>query len=187
MDVESRDVAAFPKEDTRKLFYIQNYEWALKMTFRYLGEYEAAVATVHDTFLRLFQSKGEEVGLANRQSQPFDGERVKKIFVGAAVSAALQRAEDTIPVHPEHARTYLRELVVCDNSGADLSKYRNAIAQVLSLPLYPRLAYNICVIESYSEDESATLLRINKSEVAAHVQTARTLLKNAMTAIDPDQ
>jgi DNA-directed RNA polymerase specialized sigma24 family protein len=186
MAIESRNVATFPKEDTRKLFYVQNYDWALKMTFRYLGEYEAAVATVHDTFLRLFQSKREKVGRANRQGQPLDGKWEKKIFVKAAVNAALQEAEDTIPVRAGHVQTYFRELAVCESRAADLSKYRNAIAQVLLLPLYPRLAYNLLVGESFSVDETAALLGINESEVADHVQTARTLLKNAMTAIDPD-
>jgi len=187
MVIESQNVAAFPKEETRKLFYIQNYEWALKMTFRYLGEYETAVATVHDTFLRLFQSEAERVGLPNLQGRPFDGIQVNKIFVRAAVDAALHGTEDTILIRAGHVRTYLRELAVCDNKGADLSKYRNAIVQVLLLPLYPRLAYNLCIIESYSPNETATLLGINESEVVDHVQTARTLLKNAMTAIDRDQ
>jgi DNA-directed RNA polymerase specialized sigma24 family protein len=186
MDIESQNVATFPMEDTRKLFYVQNHDWALKMTFRYLGEYQAAVATVHDAFLRLFQLKGEKVGRANRQGQPFDGKWAKTIFVRAAVNAALQGAEDTIPLRAGHVRTYLRELAICESRAADLSKYRNAIAQVLLLPLYPRLAYNLCVSESFSGDETAALLGINESEVADHVQTARTLLKNAMTGIDPD-
>jgi hypothetical protein len=192
MVIESQNAATFPKEDNRRLFYVRNYDWALKMTFRYLGEYEASVATVHDTFLRLFQSKGDIVGQANRQGQLFegqllDGTPLKKRFVRAAVNAAIRGGDDTIPVRAAHVRTYLRELAVCDSKTADVSKYCNAIAQVLLLPLYPRLAYNLCVIEGFSGDETAALLGINESEVADHVQTARTLLMNAMNAIDTNR
>jgi DNA-directed RNA polymerase specialized sigma24 family protein len=83
-------------------------------------------------------------------------------------------------------RTYLRELAVGESKGAHLPEYRDAIAQLLLLPLYPRLAYNLCVIEGCAGDETAALLGIDESEVAFHVQTARTLLKNAMKEIDPE-
>jgi DNA-directed RNA polymerase specialized sigma24 family protein len=53
---------------------------------------------------------------------------------------------------------------------------------LLLLPLYPRLAYNICIIEGCSVNEAAGLLGLNESQVAGHVQEARTLLKNIMTA-----
>jgi len=185
MIIASQYITTSPQGDTRRLFYVQNYEWALKMTFRYLGNYEVAVATVHDSFLRLFQSIGEGIGLPNPHGQPSDRRRVKEIFIKAAVNAALQgAAEDTTPVRAGYAQAYLRELAVCDDEGADSSRYRNVIAQVLLLPLYPRLAYNICVIEGCSGKEAAGLLGINESQVAGHVQKARTLLKNAVTLID---
>lgn len=139
MVIESRNAGIVSREDNRRLLFVQHYDWALKMTFRYLGEYEAAVATVHNAFLRLFQSDG--------RGQLFDRKPLEKIFVRAAVNAALQRGDDTIPAREGHAKTYLRQLAVCDSKTADLSKYRNAIGQLLLLPLYPRLAYNLCVVE----------------------------------------
>lgn len=163
----SRDISTFPQEDTRRVFYAQNYEWALKMTFRYLGSYEAAVATVHHTFLNLFRSAEQGI--------------VKAIFIKAAVDAALQReAQDTIAVRAAHAQTYLRDLAVWVGDGANSSEYRNAIAQLLLLPLLPRLAYNICIIDGCSDTEAAGLLGISERQLAGHVQKARTLLRNAM-------
>jgi DNA-directed RNA polymerase specialized sigma24 family protein len=174
----SQDITTFPLGDSRRLFYLRNYEWALKMTFRYLGEYEVAVATVHDTFLRLFRSMGQ----ANLYGQTSDGRWVKEIFIKAAVNAALQGAAlDTTPIRAGHAQTYLWELTGRDGEEAGPSKYRNAIAQLLLLPLYPRLAYNICIIEGCSGNEAARLLGITESQVTGHVQKARALLKNTMT------
>lgn len=166
-----QDMASFTAGDTRKSFYLQNYEWALKMTFRYIGNYEIAAEAVHDTFVRMFRSmEPERWG--------------KAVFIKAAVEAALQgAAQDTIPARARKRQSYLGELAVPDAVGADLSTYRDVIAQLLLLPLYPRLAYNICMIEGYFDKEAAGLLGINEGEVAGQVQVARTLLKNALTAI----
>lgn len=193
MVIASQDITTFSQGgDARRLFYTGNYEWALKMTFRYLGKYEVAVATVHDTFLRLFRLIGQGKVPANPHGHfphgylPHghlpDGRWVKDVFIKAAVNAALQgAAQDTTPVREGNVRTYLLELAVWDDERAEPSKYRNDITQLLLLPLYPRLAYNICVIEGCSIGEATGLLGINESQVAGHVQKARTLLKNAMT------
>jgi len=171
MAIVTQDMAGFTSGDPRKSFYLRNYEWALKMTFRYIGNYEVAAEAVHDCFLRLFRSMEQE-------------RWTKAFFIKAAVDGALQgAAQDTIQARARKAQTYLRELAVPNGEGADPSNYRAVIAQVLLLPLYPRLAYNICIIEGYTGKEAAGLLGITESEVAEHIQIARTQLKNAMVSI----
>src|SRR6202000_178970 len=107
---------------------------------------------------RLFRMMGQRTEPTTPHDRLSDGTWVKEVFIKGAVNGALQdTAQDSHPAREGNVQTYLRELAVWDDEGVDPSKYRGMIAQLLLLPLYPRLPDNICTFQGRSRGEAAAL------------------------------
>lgn len=174
----------------RKL-YERHYAFALRLAFRYLGDYEEARTAVYDTWHRLFNSRGRRIA-----------------GVGAAVFREhLQRELVEVVVAPMRQREPAgrRGMAEADGSGgsaattaagadiwdmpfggrerAEAEGYRSLILQLIGLPPSLRLIFNLRVIDGYSSAEAAILLGIETTAVESQLSCARSILRGKINNI----
>ena len=173
--------------ECQRVLYLRNYGWALRIVFRYIGEYEEAREVVHNSFVRLFRSfdqvwqgEGETIE-ARLPGWMRDG------VVYAAVDWVRKRSGLEGIVSGEGGE--LQEIWSESPSGEDTNervRYKALIIQLVVLPEALRLAFNLVVIDGYTPGKAAALLGISERRLARNLKKARYKLRAADKSEDSE-
>jgi DNA-directed RNA polymerase specialized sigma24 family protein len=155
---------------------LRYYGFALKIVYRYVADYSAAVRLTNETMIKLFRSFS---GLKARPHMTLEnsfGCWMKDAFILAVVAWSLSPDRDKVPTAtmvPSDADVWA---TVAPENFPDLQQYRILISRLVSLPLSHRLIFNLCVIDRYPADEVARLSDMKVKRVACKLSEARSML-----------
>jgi RNA polymerase sigma factor (sigma-70 family) len=161
----------------QKLLYEQFYGYALKIAFRYVYKYDAAVDVANDGFVKLFR----HIGKFRYETGDFP-ERVlmgwiKRIVINTSIDA-LRKNNMTPEIGgiPE----YVWE-VADDSQHADrLLLYKDLVSHIKNLPPMYRIVFNMFVIDGCTHFEIASTLGISVGTSKSNLSRARGVLQKIL-------
>ncbi len=165
----------------QRIIYNHYRGYALKIVFRYIYRYERAVDVVNDGFVKLFKNFEKfEVGDDTDHEKKFMG-WFKRILVNTAIDE-LRRGNmlPEIGGIPEHVWE------IRDNSqNADqLLLYKDLIVLIKELPPTCRVVFNLYVIDGYTHNEIAGMIKIPVGTSKSNLSRARGILQNRIKKME---
>ena len=154
------------------------YDYAMKISFRYVSRQEEAEELVNESFIKLFKN-----------IQQFDGTRagetealLKGWFKRIVVNTCIDHLRRT------HLKLVNQEIseeseTFADNqeSGVDKLMYREIIEAIKKLTPVYRTVFNLFVIEGYSHEEISNMLNISIGASKSNLSKARHNLRKIIT------
>ena len=166
---------------SQRLLYESYYGYALKLAFRYVYRYEAAVDVVNDSFVKAINGfhlfRVEDGGAAE---QLFKG-WFKRIVINTAIDA-LRKKQMT----PEIGGIPDNVWDIADNSQ-DIEKlllYKDLIILIKKLQPEYRAVFNMYVIDGYSHLEISDILNIPIGTSKSRLSRARSVLQESLKKIE---
>jgi RNA polymerase sigma factor (sigma-70 family) len=165
--------------ECQRLFYLKYYGFALKIVYRYMADYPAAIRLTNEVMIKIFRSFSGFKRLEHIALKDSFGRWVKDAFIQAVVgwSRSQERGEVQAPV-PDHTEADIWDMAAADDV-ADAQSYRTLISRLLSLPLSHRLIFNLCVIDGYTADEVAGISGMRVERAERYLSEARTMLRDS--------
>jgi RNA polymerase sigma factor (sigma-70 family) len=165
--------------ESQRLLYSQYYGFALKIVYRYLGDYSAAKRLTNEAMIKVFRSFTRFKALEHMALECSFGRWMKDAFIRAVVGWSRSQDWDEVPpaalVHTDAdiwAPAAAEDL-------ADAELYRILITRLVSLPLSHRLIFNLSVIDGYTAGEVARLSGMRVKRVEHYLSEARCILHDS--------
>jgi RNA polymerase sigma factor (sigma-70 family) len=166
---------------SQRLIYENYYGYALKLAFRYVYRYEAAVDVVNDSFVKVINSFHLfRIEDADAAEQLFMG-WLKRIVVNTAIDALRKKQ-----MAPEIGGIPDSVWDIADASQ-DIEKlllYKDLIILIKKLQPEYRAVFNMYVIDGYSHLEISEILNIPIGTSKSRLSRARDLLKESLKEIE---
>jgi RNA polymerase sigma-70 factor (ECF subfamily) len=168
------------RESQRQL-YLLYYGSALKIVYRYVADYSAAIRLTNETMIKIFRSF---TGFKARKDMTLEnsfGCWMKDTFIRAVVRWSLSPDQDEAPAVatiPTDADIWTPAVA---EDLQDTQLYRILISRLVSLPLSHRLIFNLCVIDRYPAGEVAILSNMKVKRVERKLSEARSILRYSKT------
>jgi RNA polymerase sigma-70 factor (ECF subfamily) len=166
---------------SQRLLYESYYGYALKLAFRYVYRYEAAVDVVNDSFVKVINSFHLfRIEDADAAEQFFMG-WVKRIVVNTAIDA-LRKKQMT----PEIGGIPDCVWDIADTSQdiEKLLRYKDIVILIKKLQPEYRAVFNMYVIDGYSHLEISEILNIPIGTSKSRLSRARDLLQESLKEIE---
>jgi RNA polymerase sigma factor (sigma-70 family) len=166
--------------ESQRLLYLQYYGFALKVVYRYMGDYSAAIRLTNETMIEVFRSlSGFRVPGHIALERSF-GRWMKDAFIRAVVGWSRSRDRSEVPAAaPLQSDPDIWDAAAAKEDLADAPLYRILMTRLLSLPLSHRLVFNLCVIDGYSAADVAGLSGMKVKRVERYCSEARSMLRNS--------
>ena len=184
-DVSTEDLVLLIKgclrqdRNSQHLLYLKYYGFALKIVYRYMGDYPAAIRLTNEVMIKVFRSFSDFKGLEHIALKHSFGRWIKDIFIQAVVGWSQSKERSEIPAtSSDQTETDIWDMATADDV-ADARLYRTLISQVLSLPLSHRLIFNLYVIDGYTADEVAGISGMRVERAERYLSEARTMLRDS--------
>jgi DNA-directed RNA polymerase specialized sigma24 family protein len=162
--------------ESQRLLYLQYYGFALKIVYRYVADYSAAIRLTNETMLKVFRSFSDFKVLKHMNLEISFGCWMKDIFIRAVVRWSLTPDRGKVPgVTTIHTDWDVWAPAAADDLP-DTELYRILISQLGSLPLCHRIIFNLCVIDRYPASEVARLSDMKLNKVERKLSEARSML-----------
>ena len=166
---------------SQRLLYETYYGYALKLAFRYVYRYEAAVDVVNDSFVKAINGfhlfKIEDTDAAEHLFRGW----LKRIVVNTAIDA-LRKKQMT----PEIGGIPDSVWDIADNNQ-DIEKqllYKDLIILIKKLQPDYRAVFNMYVIDGYSHLEISEILNIPIGTSKSRLSRARDVLQESIKEIE---
>ena len=158
----------------QKKIYERYYGYALKITFRYINQFDKAAEIVNDGFVKIFRSIHKfELPESEQLERVWLG-WMKKIMINTAIDEFRRsRLKPETVSLPDYIRN-MQDNHQCTDSNL---LYKELIWQVKKLPHSYKLAFNMYVIDGFSHQEIADKLGISIGTSKSNLAKARILLK----------
>jgi DNA-directed RNA polymerase specialized sigma24 family protein len=147
------------------------YGFALRLAFRYIGNMEKALAVTRDVLTRMNQ---ENISINSEASYP----RIQQLLINTSIFEALRSKNPVANTHPD-----IWEMPDDKEAREQAIFYRDLILLLISLPLLPRLLYNLCGIDGWPPAKAAVRLGISPSRAKTLLAKTRTMLKKKIKEI----
>jgi RNA polymerase sigma-70 factor (ECF subfamily) len=165
--------------ESQRLFYSRYYGFALKVVYRYMGDYTAAIRLTNEAMVQVFRSFPGFKILEHMALKSSFGRWLKDVFIQAVVGWSRSQDWDGVPAAVPVADADIWAPAAADNT-ADAQLYRILITRLVSLPLSQRLVFNLYVIDGYSAGEVAKLSGMRVKRVERCLSEARSMLHSAL-------
>lgn len=157
----------------QKVLYDRYRGFALKIVYRYVFRYEKARDVVNDGFVKVFSSMP-----AFHSENPPDTEKllmgwISRIMINTAIDE-LRRVR-LLPV--THHLEEVWDIPDNGQNAAQAMMYRDLILLLNRLPHQYRVVFNMFVIDGYSHQEIADILRISAGTSKSNLSRARILIQ----------
>jgi RNA polymerase sigma-70 factor (ECF subfamily) len=163
--------------ESQRLLYLQYYGFALKIVYRYVADYSAAIRLTNETMLKIFRSFSGFKALKHMTLENSFGRWMKDAFIRAVVRWSLSPDRGEVPsVTVVHTDEDVWDPAVAEDFP-DTQQSRILISRLVSLPLSHRLIFNLCVIDRYPADEVARLSDMRVKRVERKLSEARSMLR----------
>lgn len=157
----------------QKFFYEKFYGYALKIVFRYIYRYDNARDVVNDGFVKIFRS------IVTFECNDTDLEKVlmgwmKRIMVNTAIDEL--RKQNMMP-EIGGMPDYIWEEPDKSAAADQTVLYKELISEIKNLPPSYRTVFNMYVIDGFSHQEIAAMLRISVGTSKSNLSKARVHLQ----------
>jgi RNA polymerase sigma-70 factor (ECF subfamily) len=158
----------------QKILYQKYYGYALKIVFRYIYHYDAAVDVVNDGYVKLFKNFSKF-----RCEEPENMEMIlmgwiRRIMINTAIDQLRKnKLSPEIGGIPE----YVWEQTDRSANPDQALLYKDVIIAVKQLPPAYRIVFNMFVIDGCSHHEIAEALGISTGTSKSNLSKARVLLQ----------
>jgi RNA polymerase sigma-70 factor (ECF subfamily) len=161
----------------QKTVYEQYRGYALKIVFRYIYNYNDAIDVVNDGFVKLFTHFQKfEFG------KDLDNEKIlmgwiRKIMVNTSIDQLRKRkmVMETGEI-PEH----IWNLSDKTHNSDQQILYKELIVMIKKLPPNYRVVFNLYVIDGFSHNEIAKILKISSGTSKSTLSRARAILQQSL-------
>ena len=163
------------KRKYQKLLYEQYYDFALKIVFRYIYNYEEAAEVTNDGFVKFFSGIEKFIIEKEGNLAKMLGGWIRRIMVN--VSIDLLRKKMMLPEIggiPENVWNRHDE----SPSAEQMIIYKELVILIKNLPPDYRIVFNMHVIDGYKHIEIAEILGIPVGTSKSTLMRARALMKN---------
>ncbi len=158
----------------QKLLYDKYYEFALKIVFRYIYNYEEATEITNDGFVKFFLKIEKFISDKEGDIEKMIGGWIKRIMVNCAID--LLRTKMLLPeIGGIPDRVWNFESKVA--SAEQLMIYKELITLVKKLPPKYRIVFNMYVIDGYKHIEISEVLGIPVGTSKSNLTRARALMQ----------
>ncbi len=161
----------------QKYLYEHYYGYCLKIVFRYISRYDKAVDVVNDGFVKVF-NKLETFRI------PPDN-KTEMVFMGWIKTIMIHTAIDKL-----RRDSFLPEIGITDEGvwvedhggRSDQSVlYKELMMAVRNLPPAYRTVFNLYIIDGYTHNEIAAMLKIAEGTSKSNLSKARAILQQTLT------
>jgi RNA polymerase sigma-70 factor (ECF subfamily) len=174
---KTEDILQGCKEGNRKsqkILYEKYYEFALKIVFRYIYNYEEAVEITNDGFVKFFSRISSFVAEKEGNLEKMLGGWIKRIMVNSAID--LLRKKMLLPEIggiPDH----VWKIEETSPSAEQQMVYKELIMLIKKLPPEYRIVFNMHIIDGYKHIEIAEILGIPIGTSKSNLTRARALMQ----------
>lgn len=161
----------------QKVLYERYRDYALRIVFRYIYRYDAAVDAVNDGFVKLFNHFHKfEKGTDADNEKIFAG-WMKKIMIN--VSIDYLRRSNMLPEIGGISKD-VWELSKNKDDADQTMLYNDLIVLIKELPPAYRIVFNLYVIDGYSHIEIAAMINTTAGNSKSTLSRARELLRKSI-------
>lgn len=158
----------------QKILYEKYYDFAIKIVFRYIYNYEEALEVTNDGFLKFFlqieKFRCEEATDIDKLLPGW----IKKIMINTSIDLLRKKMlQPEIGGIPD----YIWDLKDKSTSADQMIIYKDLIKLVKKLPPSYRIVFNMHVIDGYNHFEIADSLGIPVGTSKSHLLRARALMQ----------
>ncbi len=163
------------KRKYQELLYEQYYDFALKIVFRYIYNYEEAAEVTNDGFVKFFLSLDKFVIEKEGNIGKMLGGWIRRIMVNTAIDLLRKKM-----MLPEIGGIPDAVWEMEDNGPSAEQKliYKELVVLIKNLPPEYRIVFNMHVIDGYKHLEIAEILGIPVGTSKSNLMRARALMKN---------
>jgi DNA-directed RNA polymerase specialized sigma24 family protein len=164
---------------SQRLLYYRYYGWALRIVYRYIGNYEHSGDVVHENFARFFHSFDLQLQKKEAWTEVLLLCRMRDGFIRSAV-----RFVQTHP-GPNGKLEGDNRLQPGDwtdpgltDNPVEAAFHQELMIRLVTLPWKLRLVFNLRVIDGYASLQAAGLLGIPERRLEKYLSQARSLLRS---------
>jgi DNA-directed RNA polymerase specialized sigma24 family protein len=162
--------------ECQRLLYTKYYGFALKVIYRYVGEYSTAVRMTNESFLEVFHSlSGFRIQERSFSESSFN-DWIKNMLIQSVVMWSHSQDWDGVTVA---TLTHSDAAICLSTAGEDMPDAQLwwiLMTRLLSLPLSHRMIFNLNVIDGYSIAEVTRLCGIRPKVAERYLHEARLTL-----------
>ena len=158
----------------QQAIYNKYYTYAYKIAFRYIYQYERIADVVNDCFVKLFLNNYLFLTIDQNNIEPQLQESIKRTIIHSLIDE-LHRTNfmSAINSFPEE----IWEKPINSNHAITNVLFKELICYVKSLPPMYGVVYNMYVIDGFSHEEIANLLRISVDTSTTNLSKAKVYLE----------
>lgn len=158
----------------QKVLYEHYFGYCLKIVFRYIYRYDAAVDVVNDGYVKMFRNLGRFAVLDKENPEMLFMGWLRTIMINCAIDHL--RKNNFLPEIGSLSDTAWEPEDKSQPSDRDLL-YKELIVQVKKLSPGYRAVFNLFVIDGFSHQEIAEKLGISVGTSKSNLSKARLMLK----------
>lgn len=160
------------------MLYEGLFDYAMKISYRYIHQQEEAEELVHESFVKLFKHIDRfEIHRDGDIEARFKG-WFKRIIVNTCIDQ-LRKVQLNI-IHSENGMEY-ENINDPQESGLDKMAYQEIIEAIRQLTPVYRTVFNLFVIEGFSHDEIAQTLGISIGSSKSNLSKAKNNLRKIIS------
>lgn len=161
--------------NSQRAIYENYYKYALKIAFRYVNNYEDAMALTNDSFVKAFKniSNFELIDPPSALEIRFLG-WLKRIVINTCIDE-LRKKQIDISVADIEAEFF--EIPIANEQADSAVLYKELIGYLNELPPAYNKVFNLYVIDGYNHAEIADLLKISVGTSKSNLHRAKEILQ----------
>lgn len=164
--------------NSQRDLYHALYDYAMKISFRYVSRQEEAEELTSESFIKLFRNIGQFDGSRGGETEALLKGWFKRIVVNTCIDH-LRRIH--LKLVSQEVSEENEAFVDVQENGIDKLGYNEIMEAVRRLTPVYRTVFNLFVIEGFSHEEIATLLHISVGASKSNLSKARHNLRKMIT------
>jgi RNA polymerase sigma-70 factor (ECF subfamily) len=165
----------------QKMIYEHFRGYALKIVFRYVHSYDKAVDVVNDGFVKLFNHFPDFQSTATYEDEKILMGWLKRIMINSAIDE-LRKGKNV--VEGDDIPDDVWDLSAKTDNADQTLLYNDLIVLIKKLPYAYRMVFNLYVIDGYTHQEIATLLKMSVGTSKSSLSRARALLQKNIKNVE---
>ncbi len=165
------------KRQSQKSFYEHFYGYAFAVCHRYVLNEEEVLEVVNDGFLTIFREM-ERFQLRYDSYEASLKAWIRRIFINTAIDHLRKKQLNLVALPTETEEQLLLPSIA--PAGVSAIEHKELLAMVRRLSPAYSLVFNLFVIDGYSHDEIAAMLKISVGSSKSNLSKARARLQKML-------
>jgi len=158
----------------QKILYERFYGYGLKISFRYLHQYDVAVNVTNDGFMKVFRHIGKFDYREKNSPEGLLMAWIKKIIINLSIDE-LRKNKRVLETASFHENVW--EIPDSDPGADERLLFKDLIIHVKNLPSKYRTVFNMYVIDGFTHLEIANFLGISIGTSKSNLSRARYIIQ----------